>query len=418
MGMPNHTACRKPTERGRLSAAFNRLAWSNLAAQSADQIGLAAAPIVAVLAFGAGAGETGWLQTLQTLPFLLLSIPAGVLADRLSRRGLMAVVEALRALALAAILALIVLGQLTLALLAALGFAAACGTVAYSVAAPALVPSLVPAAALPSANARIELARTVAFAGGPALAGVLVGWTGGAFAFGIAAALSGIAVLLLAGLREPARAAAQPRHPLHEVREGAAFVFRHPLLRPVFATQFVFGLAFFMLSAAYVPYAVQHLGLSATEVGATLAAYGGGMIIGALAAPRIIAALPFGTVIAIGPITGFIAAALMALTIWLPSAPLAAASFLLMGAGPIVWVISTTTLRQGVTPPALLGRASAINIMAYGSRPIGSALGALVGGLYGAETCLIVAAALFMAQGLVIIASPVPRLAEQPVLAG
>src|SRR5216117_2101646 len=77
-----------------LPASFNRLAWSNLAAQSAEQIGLAAAPIVAVLALGAGAGATGLLQTAQTLPFLLLSIPAGVLADRASRRRLMAGAEA------------------------------------------------------------------------------------------------------------------------------------------------------------------------------------------------------------------------------------------------------------------------------------------------------------------------------------
>ena len=186
---------------------------------------------------------------------------------------------------------------------------------------------------------------------------MLVGWTGGAPAFGVAAALSVVAVLLLAGLHEPARAPAAPRHPLIEVREGAAFVFRHPLLRPVFVTQFIFGVAFFMLSAVYVPYAVHDLGLSAAEVGATLAAYGVGMIAGALAAPRIIGALAFGTVIALGPITGFIAAVLMALTILMPSGVLAAASFFLMGAGPIVWVISTTTLRQSVTPAALLGRA-------------------------------------------------------------
>jgi predicted MFS family arabinose efflux permease len=170
-----------------------------------------------------------------------------------------------------------------------------------------------------------------------------------------------------------------------------------------------------MLSAVYVPYAVHDLGLSAAEIGATLAAYGVGMIAGALAAPRIIGALAFGTVIAIGPITGFIAAALMTLTILTPSGVLAAASFFLMGAGPIAWVISTTTLRQSVTPAALLGRASAINIMAYGSRPIGSALGALVGGLYGAQTCLIVAAGLFALQALVIVASAVPRLVRQPV---
>jgi len=61
-----------------IPAGFNRLAWSNLAAQSAEQIALAAAPIVAVLSLGAGAGATGILQTAQTLPFLLFAIPAGV----------------------------------------------------------------------------------------------------------------------------------------------------------------------------------------------------------------------------------------------------------------------------------------------------------------------------------------------------
>src|ERR1051325_5953771 len=90
----------------KLSSAFRRLAWSNLAAQSAEQVALAAAPILAVVAFGADAGETGVLQTAQTLPFVLFAIPAGVLADRLSRRGVMACAEALRALSLAAVLLL------------------------------------------------------------------------------------------------------------------------------------------------------------------------------------------------------------------------------------------------------------------------------------------------------------------------
>ena len=154
-----------------LPPTFNRLAWSNLAAQSAEQIALAAAPIVAVLMLGVGEGETGLLQTALTLPFVLFAIPAGWLADRISRRWLMASAEALRALALFGILALIWSNLLTMNLLALIGFAAVCGTVVYSVAAPALVPSLVPPAALPAANARIELARTVAFAAGPALGG-------------------------------------------------------------------------------------------------------------------------------------------------------------------------------------------------------------------------------------------------------
>lgn len=108
----------------------------------------------------------------MTLPFLPLSFPAGVLADRGSRRGLMALAEALRAL----------------------GFLGAAGTVAYSVAAPALIPALVPRADLARANGRIELARSLAAAAGPALAGLLVA-----------------AVVLLAGLADFAPTSARAR---------------------------------------------------------------------------------------------------------------------------------------------------------------------------------------------------------------
>jgi predicted MFS family arabinose efflux permease len=397
-----------------LPATFNRLAWSNLAAQSAEQIALAAAPIVAVLLLGVGEGRTGLLQTALTLPFVLFAIPAGLLTDRMVRRKLMAGAEALRAAALAAVLGLIWLGWLTLPLLAILGFIAVCGTVVYSVAAPALVPSLVSADLLPAANARIELARTVAFASGPALGGVLVGWIGAAPAFGCAAALSAIAVVLLSGLYEPARAPAPRRHPLQEVREGATFVLHHPLLRPVFVTQFVFNTGSFLVLAVFVPYAVRHLSLSATGVGTTLAMYGVGMVVGALLATRVMRRLAFGTVIGLGPVTGFVAAVVMATTTIVPTPLLAASSFFLLGVGPILWVISTTTLRQSVTPPRLLGRVSAINILSYGARPLGSAIGAVIGGLYSAEACLYIAVAIFGAQALVILMSPAVSLARQP----
>jgi predicted MFS family arabinose efflux permease len=400
-----------------LPPGFNRLAWSNLAAQSAEQIGLAAAPMVAVLAFGAEAGETGFLQTAQTLPFLLLAIPAGVLADRMSRRKLMACAEALRAVSLAAILLLVQFGLLNLTLLAVLGFVGACGTVVYSVVAPALVPALVPPAMLSAANARIELARTVAFAGGPALAGALVGWTGAGPAFAFACALSVCAVFLLAGLAEPARPAMGARHPLREVREGAAFVFTHPLLMPVFVTQVVYNTAFFMLQAMYVPYAINKLGLSAGAVGATLAALGVGMVGGALLASRLARVVPFGALVAVGPIAGVCCALAMLLTVWVHSALLAGFAFFLIGAGPVLWVISTGTLRQSVTPPHLLGRVSAMFTLAQGSRPIGAAIGGFIGGVYGAEACLLAVLVGFLVQAAVILASPATRLERQPGLA-
>src|SRR5690242_16146457 len=94
----------------RLPSAFHRLAWSNLAAQSAEQIGLAATPIVAVFALHAGAGQTGWLQTAQTLPFLVFSMLLGVWADQTSRRTLMARAEAVRCAALLVVLAALVSG--------------------------------------------------------------------------------------------------------------------------------------------------------------------------------------------------------------------------------------------------------------------------------------------------------------------
>src|SRR5262245_25773003 len=98
--------------RNRLPIEFRRLAWSNLAAQSAEQIGLAAAPIVAVLMLGAQEAASGALQTAQTLPFLLFALPAGVLVDRMSRARLMASAEALRVASLLAMLALMLCGAL------------------------------------------------------------------------------------------------------------------------------------------------------------------------------------------------------------------------------------------------------------------------------------------------------------------
>ncbi len=398
-----------------LPRPFRRLAWSNLAAQSAEQIGLAAAPLIAVLSLGAGTGETGFLSAAQTLPFLLLSFPAGVLADRLSRRRLMVVAELVRAAALFTLPLLAVAGWLSVPLLAALGFAAAAGTVAFSVAAPALVPALVGREALSTANSRLELARSVAFAAGPALAGALVGWVGAPSTFLLAAGLSVAAVALLAGLPEPPRPALPPRHFLRDLREGAEFAWTHPFLRPILLTAVVWNLAWFVLQAAYVPYAAHLLGLSAAGIGVTLAAYGAGMVIGALLAPRIVAAVSFGAAIVTGPLVSVAAAAVMAATIWQPSGALAALSFFLFGAGPILWIVSQMTLRQTVTPESLLGRVSALFMTANtGARPIGAALGGLVGAAYGPSSCIGLAAIGFVLQALVILWSPVPRLARLP----
>ena len=398
-----------------LPRPFLNLAWSNLAAQSAEQISLAAVPMIAVLALGAGPGETGLLAAAQTLPFLLLSIPSGILADRMSRRLLLILAEALRALALLGLVVLAATGLLSIAALAILGFLGASGTVMFSVAAPALVPSLVPRGALAAANGRIELSRSAAFAAGPALAGALVGWAGASSAFVLATILSAMAVWLLASVDAPARTAPAPRRIAHELREGAAFVWTHRLLRPILATTVAWNLAWFVLQAAYVPYAVEMLGLTAGGIGTTLAAYGAGMIAGAMLAPRIIRRLTFGTALVVGPLFSLLASLVMLVTLWMPSGWIAALSFFLFGGGPVLWSISQITLRQTVTPDALMGRVSALFMTASaGSRPLGAALGGIIGTAYGLEACIVLSAAGFVAQALVITFSPLPALAALP----
>ena len=398
-----------------LPRALRALVASNLAAQSAEQLSLAAVPIVAVLALGAGPGEIGALATAQTLPFLLLALPFGLWADRNSRRWLMVGCELLRGLSLLVMLVAALAGQLSLELLALLGFIGAVGTVGYSVAAPALLPALVLPAALAQANGRLELARSAAFAAGPALAGALVAWAGASAAFVLATLLSASAVALLWRLHEPARTPAAPRHPLLELRDGALLVWQHALLRPILLTAVAWNIAWFVLQAAYVPYAMRALGLDAGAVGLTLAGYGAGMVAGALLAPRLVAAMSFGCAVVFGPLVSVAAMAAMVATLRWPQGVLAGASFFLFGFGPIVWTITSTTLRQTVTPGAMLGRVSAMFLTVnMGARPLGAALGGLVGAHWGEAACLWLALAGFVLQAVVIAASPVRVLPHLP----
>jgi predicted MFS family arabinose efflux permease len=419
--MPNRSAsnrpihdrpgCDSPSNR----ASFRSLAWSNLAAQAAEQIALSATPLVAVLALNAGAGVTGFLAAAQTLPFLLLSFPAGLVADRTSRKRMMVLAEALRATMLLVLALLTALGLVSVPLLAVLGFLATTGTVAFGVAVPALVPTLVPREKLASANGRLELARSTAFAAGPAVGGAVVGWVGASPAFILAAVLSMIAVLCLARVPEPPRAPPPRRHIVRDMRDGAGFVWNHRLLRPILLTAVGWNLAWIMLQAAYVPYAASVLGLTAAGIGVTLASFGGGMMFGALVAPRIMRGLSVGTAIVAGPAVSVAAAGLMMATVAMPSAMLVGLAFFLFGAGPLVWTVSTTTLRQAVAPDFMLGRVSALFLMAStGARPIGAAFGGLIGAGFGPTTCIVVASCGFVVQLAVIVCSPVPRLVRLP----
>lgn len=88
------------------------------------------------------------------------------------------------------------------------------------------------------------------------------------------------------------------------------------------------------------------------------------------------------------------------------------------GTGPILWTISTTTLRQAVIPPDLISRVSAVIMtMTYGARPIGALMATAIGSVYPPEYCMLAAAMGFVAQLVIIVCSRVPKLARVPDLA-
>lgn len=396
------------------SYVMSKLAWAVLAAQSAEQLSLATAPLLAVLVFGANAGEIGLLTAIQTLPFLVMAIPLGLLADRIPKKTIMICGESLRTTSLIFMLSLFLTSNLSIFWLAILGFLGATGTVAFNVASPGLVMSLVPRELLSTANARLELARSRAFSAGPALAGALVAWAGASNAFVLAIMLSTTAIYLLWRITPTLLLKNRnPRHPFVEITEGAIFIWGNALFRQIIIIGFIFNISWFILQAVYIPYAVHTLGLSAEIIGGTMAMYGLGMVCGSMITHKIGHILFLGPALQVGPLAGFLAALSLTLTLIQPTFLLAGLCFFLLGAGPIMWTITTTTLRQNMTPDHLIGRVTSVFLTVNaGARPMGAALGGLLGTHYGNSVAIVIALAGFALQGVICLGAPISRLRQ------
>jgi hypothetical protein len=95
--------------------------------------------------------------------------------------------------------------------------------------------------------------------------------------------------------------------------------------------------------------------------------------------------------------------------------PAAAAAFFLVGFGPMLWLICQTSIRQLVTPPALIGRVAAtIQVAIYGVRPLGAFAGGGVGALFGLDAALLLVLAAFGLSLIVPLVSALGRLKAMP----
>lgn len=399
---------------------FGRLWFANIAASGAEQLAVVSLPLVAVLALGAGAFDVGALSAAQTLPYLLLSLLAGLWADRWPRHSLMAGAEGLRVLLLAAVLLTAFAGTMNLMLLAALGFGLSAATVVFNVAAQAYLPSVVERQDLATANSRLEFARAAAVFLGPGLAGAFAAWSSPVLALALSALTSLIAIWVLRHpmMRRPVPEAAQRRPLTMALSEGLVFVWRARLLRAIAACAMAWNFSWYVLMAVVVLFALQVQGLDAAEIGIALGMQGGGMVLAALAAPWIVGQVPFGLMIALGPVLSAVAAALLGLSTMLtgPAALLVLCGvFFLLGFGPMLWTVGQTTLRQALVPVALIGRVSAVQQMAnLGMRPVGALVGGWLGGRYGLEAAIWLAVVGYGLQLVVILLSEVPGLRTLP----
>lgn len=395
------------------SPLFLVLLLTGVAAQFADKLALDTITLAAAES-GASARFIGLLVAAQSAAWLLVSLPAGVLADRIAPRSLILLGGALMAAGSAAGAVLLFGGRIGPAL-ALSTFVAAAGPVIIALSVFVLMPQAVTLALLPRANSRLELGR----AGFSLVAPLIAGWAvaRGTGWFGLALCAAAGALVVIAAARLPAERPPQPpRQKLHRaIAEGGAFVARHPYLRPIALCAIGWNLAFFAFMALVAPYALRVLGLDPKTVGLASSVYGAGAVAAALSGAWLIARLPTGALLVFGPAVSLFGAALLALAPPAWGWPALALAFFLFGFGPILWFITQTTLRQAVTPQALLGRVSAtITTAMYGMRPLGAVAGGLAGEWFGLEAAIWLPVALFGLSTLAILASEMPGLRTMP----
>ena len=245
---------------------IHKISYSNLCAQFSEQIIIAVLPIIAVLSMNASAAETAFIQMINTLPFLLLSIPMGVIADRVSRKKLMILIEIVRATAIFLLFYLTFSGSLSINKIALFGFFIAMGTVIYSVASPALVASFVIKEQLINANRSIEIAKSVAFTAGPALGGILASYLSGGLAFILAFSLSIVSAVFLICLPKEPLLEKSGRNIIQELCDGLIFLIKNKYLMPITITAFVFNLSQYLLLSIFTYYVINNLSFTCFEV--------------------------------------------------------------------------------------------------------------------------------------------------------
>ena len=395
-GVPSPPASRQP-----LGSGYRRLWTSSSLSNLADGIVKVALPLVAIR-FTDSPTLIAGLAFAVTLPWLLVALPAGALADRVDRRRFMLGANAVRAalLALLTLSAVAGIGSIWLLYGVALGIGVA--ETIYDTAAQSILPQVVPRDRLARANGRLLAAElTASEFVGPPLGGILVA-AGAALAFGAPAALWVLALLALLLVRGRFRVERDRRTSLRaDIAEGLRFLWSHKLLRTLAVMVGVSNFATNAVFAVLVLYAVgptSAMGLSEPAYGALLTATAAGGLLGSLVAERVERRIGRARSLVLTLVGGAVLVGAPAAT---ANPFLIGAAFFVGGVTIAIWNVITVSLRQRVTPDRLLGRLnSAYRLLAWGSRPLGAVAGGVLAEVFGLRAVFAVMAVLTL--GLVI----------------
>ncbi len=388
-----------------------------------SEISELALPLLALITLSASAAEVSLLRVAQFLPFVLATLPLGVLVDRRREQRLSLMVGAdVGRFALTAMIPIAVWAGLTqVELLIPVVFAAGILTVLYQIADFALLPSIVHSDQLVDANGKIAASSSASEIGGRGLAGLLVEAISAPFAVAVDAISFLGSALSLRRIRieqpSAARDVPTPAPPLRssgrEITDGLRVAVRHRYIRALLGEATTFNLFNEMFILGLLLYTVRSLGIGPAGIGLVFTAGGVGSFVGAWFGSRVTGRFGYGRVLLITLILGNTAPIAVSLAGQVGDGALAllCAIFAVMGVGIGVANVHAVSLRQTAIPEQLRGRVNAAyRLISWGAIPPGAAIGGITASQAGPYTAMVSGAVGMSAATLWVAFSAVPRL--------
>jgi MFS family permease len=378
-----------------------------------------ALPLVAVITLEASAFEVALLGVIEFLPFILISLPAGVWVDRMRRKPMLVTADVGRALLLASIPVAYWLDILTIWQLYVVGFVVGILTVFFDVAYQSYLPSLVARDQLVEGNSKLEISRSAAQLAAPGLSGVLVEAIrapGTVLLDAISFFLSAVFLFRIrAEERAPTRTEREAGPGMkEEVKEGLRWVFGNPYLRWIAASTATFNFFGNIIFAVYLVFAVRTLELRPGVIGVIFTVSSIGYLVGALLANRLSRRFGVGPTIILGA-SGSVSLLLLAIAPTSNPIPFLIAAQAISGMGVPIYNITQLSFRQAITPERIQGRMNSVmRFIVWGVMPLGSLIGGALASWVSLRFAIWVGAIGMSLAVLPVLLSPVRTLREMP----